>query len=505
MKSKILFLLALCTLSLSAQTVIPIGDISPALGTAATKNVGTGSTDVAAGDAPAAAQAAAIAAAAADATAKANAAQAAAIQRANHTGNQLAATISDFSTAVAALITGKANLSGGNSWLGVQVFPDATVVTPATIPALAIDVTKADNRKSISSPSTFTLSNNTPTNGQVFGFKPTNTSGSVVLVTLPSVTVYSLNHGAVITTFWLGAGNTEDTFWEYDSANSRFIVAGIPTPGYGPEFAQTAAATTDLWQTSLNQTVTGTTAITSFGTNAPAGTRVHLRFLAATPLTYNATSMIIPGSASYTAAVGDTAEALALGSGNWQITRYTKRDGTPLVGGGGSGVADPGGAGIMVRTTANVSVPRTLVDTSATYTTTTNGNGQSGNPSIGLTPRVTTAVDSVTFLLTIDALADSMNYTIGYLPAAFTITEMRFVHNGTLTSPSIVPTIKHGTSRASGTSVVTSPAAVTNSTTGASVTTFNSATTAANAWLWIETASKSGTTDKFTVAITGHY
>ena len=48
-------------------------------GNAASRNVGTTSTTVAAGDAPAAAQAAAIAAAAADATTKANAAQSAAV------------------------------------------------------------------------------------------------------------------------------------------------------------------------------------------------------------------------------------------------------------------------------------------------------------------------------------------------------------------------------------------------------------------------------------------
>lgn len=120
---------------------------------------------------------------------------------------------------------------------------------------------------------------------------------------------------------------------------------------------------------------------------------------------------------------------------------------------------------------------------------------------------VTAAVNArnVVFLLTIDAVADSMNYTIAYVPAAFTITELRFVHNGTTSSPSITPTIKHGTDRSSGTAVVTSPSAVTSMTTGASVTSFNSATTAANAWLWVETASKSGTTDKFTIAVVGHY
>ena len=52
-----------------------------------------------------AAEAAAIAAAAVDATTKANAAQAFSIQRANHTGTQLASTISDFASAVAALFS----------------------------------------------------------------------------------------------------------------------------------------------------------------------------------------------------------------------------------------------------------------------------------------------------------------------------------------------------------------------------------------------------------------
>lgn len=101
------------------------------LGTAATRDVGTSSGQVAAGDAPAAAvtahvaasdphgdrayaagivgteaglrasgDSAAVASAAADATSKANAAQAAAVQRANHTGTQLASTVSDFDTQV---------------------------------------------------------------------------------------------------------------------------------------------------------------------------------------------------------------------------------------------------------------------------------------------------------------------------------------------------------------------------------------------------------------------
>lgn len=168
-------------------------------------------------------------------------------------------------------------------------------------------------------------------------------------------------------------------------------------------------------------------------------------------------------------------------------------------------VLDVAAAGFPITDASGVvSTPRTITGTSNEITV-TNGDGQSGNPTISLPTRISAAANNVVFLLTIDAVADSMNYTIGYVPAAFTITELRFVHNGTTSSPSITPTVKHGTDRSSGTAVVTSPSAVTSTTTGASVTSFNSATTSANAWLWVETASKSGTTDRFTIAVVGHY
>ena len=121
------------------------------------------------------------------------------------------------------------------------------------------------------------------------------------------------------------------------------------------------------------------------------------------------------------------------------------------------------------------------------------------------TDYLTKATNQVTFVLTIDALASSMNYTIGLVPASFTITDLYFVHNGTLSSPSVVPTVKYGTDRSSGTAVVTSPSAVTAATTPSHVTSFNNSTPGAGAFIWIETASVSGTVDKFTVVVVGHY
>lgn len=100
------------------------------------------------------------------------------------------------------------------------------------------------------------------------------------------------------------------------------------------------------------------------------------------------------------------------------------------------------------------------------------------------------------FALTIDAVADSMDYGIGYLPAAATITRMVFVHAGAgLSSPDIDVIIRHGTDRsATGTAVVTAGTTVTSSTTGSVVLGFDDATAEAGSFVWAETSSRSGTT-----------
>jgi len=94
-----------------------------------------------------------------------------------------------------------------------------------------------------------------------------------------------------------------------------------------------SASTTDLGAVaSANLRITGTTTINSFGTVA-SGTTRELRFAGALTLTYNATSMILPGGASITTAANDTAIAVSLGSGNWLVCHYQRAAGTPLVGG----------------------------------------------------------------------------------------------------------------------------------------------------------------------------
>lgn len=85
-----------------------------------------------------------------------------------------------------------------------------------------------------------------------------------------------------------------------------------------------SAATTELYgSTGSYVDITGTTTITSLGT-APVGVRRTAQFDGALTLTHNATSLILPGSENITTAVGDVAEFVSLGGGNWKCIFYTK-------------------------------------------------------------------------------------------------------------------------------------------------------------------------------------
>lgn len=88
-----------------------------------------------------------------------------------------------------------------------------------------------------------------------------------------------------------------------------------------------SAGTTNLANaTGVYFNITGTTTITSFGTVA-AGAIRQLTFTGILTLTYNATSMILPGAANITTAVGDTATFRSLGGGNWRCVDYLRASG----------------------------------------------------------------------------------------------------------------------------------------------------------------------------------
>jgi hypothetical protein len=118
-----------------------------------------------------------------------------------------------------------------------------------------------------------------------------------------------------------------------------------------------SAATVDLNTATGNYLqISGTATINSFGT-CPAGARFILMFQGIATLTYNATSLIIPGLANKTTAAGDCCMIVSEGSGNWRIVGYFAISGG---GGGGSVTAVTGTAPIASTggTAPDISIPQ---------------------------------------------------------------------------------------------------------------------------------------------------
>jgi hypothetical protein len=118
-----------------------------------------------------------------------------------------------------------------------------------------------------------------------------------------------------------------------------------------------SGATVDLNTATGNYLhISGTATINSFGT-CPAGARFIIVFDAAATLTYNATSLIIPGLANKTTAAGDCCMIISEGGGNWRIVGYFAISGG---GGGGSVTAVTGTAPIASSggTAPDISIPQ---------------------------------------------------------------------------------------------------------------------------------------------------
>jgi hypothetical protein len=112
-------------------------------------------------------------------------------------------------------------------------------------------------------------------------------------------------------------------------ANNTVLGSGGQSAGTGSSFDPTqygkkgddiaAAATTDLGlATGDFVDITGAATITSFGgASLPAGTIRVVRFTGVCTVTYNATSLILPGQGNITTVAGNTMILRSLGGGNW--------------------------------------------------------------------------------------------------------------------------------------------------------------------------------------------
>lgn len=106
--------------------------------------------------------------------------------------------------------------------------------------------------------------------------------------------------------------------------------------------------------------LTGTTQVDSFGSVAAInGWPVRLvRCAGAFQLTYNATSMILPGAANITTAANDWFIAVPLGSSNWEVAFFQRADGIALVSSTPAS-ASTGTSGIIAIATSTESIAAT--------------------------------------------------------------------------------------------------------------------------------------------------
>lgn len=151
---------------------------------------------------------------------------------------------------------------------------------------------------------------------------------------------------AIAGQMWLDTSASPNVWKIYDG--SSWLPIGISdgtshvwTPPVGGGTNSLASATTtDLGSVpQAYVVVTGTTTITSLGTSAVAGTVKFVKFSGVLTLTYNATSLILPGANDITTAAGDQALFVYLGGGNWSALAYTRADGTSLTSGSVLGAA----------------------------------------------------------------------------------------------------------------------------------------------------------------------
>ncbi len=143
--------------------------------------------------------------------------------------------------------------------------------------------------------------------------------------------------GAVKGQFWLDTSTTPNTLRLYDGTD-WLPVAEVDASGHvlippvgGGSTTLASGTTSDLCSVSGSYvSITGTTTIASFSNTCVTGTAKFLSFASTPEVTYNATSMILPGAASITAQAGDSALVVYIGGGNWKALAWTRADGTAV-------------------------------------------------------------------------------------------------------------------------------------------------------------------------------
>lgn len=183
---------------------------------------------------------------------------------------------------------------------------------------------------------TVTAPNFTNGDGQTIGFVAglTNTGATTLAVNggtpinilkATSTGPVSLSGGEIV------AGNQYEVGYSASSGTFQLVAFPIP-PQIGAVTNISSASTTDLGTVaSHNASISGNATINSFGNSASAALPIYyLQFQSSLVLTRGGALQLPYGSNNITTVAGDTAVAMYLGSGNWQIVSYQRTSGFAL-------------------------------------------------------------------------------------------------------------------------------------------------------------------------------
>ena len=143
---------------------------------------------------------------------------------------------------------------------------------------------------------------------------------------------------AILGQFWIDTSGSfpvvkmyDGTSWlplgQLDTTNHLWV----PVIGGGTNTVA-SASTADLCSVpQAYVTISGNVTITAFGSSCVVGQIKYLNFTGTPQITYNVSSLIVPGAANIAAAAGDQAVAAYLGSGNWRVVSYTPISGQAVV------------------------------------------------------------------------------------------------------------------------------------------------------------------------------
>jgi len=232
--------------------------------------------------------------------------------------------------------SGPTALTGGELQIGdlVQLRYDGTQFQLDGVASMASTTKVVSTAQSVASSNTGTYYVNTA--AVTYTFAQSTVLGSNFVATIfaeGGAATIATNAGDTINGGSAGAGATipKGFIGTVFTNNSGALYVSISPAGSGISTIA-SASTVDLGTAfSTSVSVTGTTTITSFGSSVGvAGPVYTLTFVGALTLTYNSTSMILPGKANIAVAAGDTMQVQYLGSGNWEVIDY-QRASQPVV------------------------------------------------------------------------------------------------------------------------------------------------------------------------------